>query len=71
MSERILTTEQAAEEFFISRRLIEQWVCRRHLTPAAPGLYREGDVARVEERTRRRQRALRLAQLAVGETPQE
>lgn len=67
MTDRIITTRQAAEEFYVPVRTIQTWTCRGLLTPVSPGLYRDMDVAKAEARTRRTARAMRLLK-AAGET---
>lgn len=57
----LITTSQAAEHCGVDPSTIRQWVRRRILTRANPGergeaRYRLVDVARAEQRTRRRAR---------------
>lgn len=64
-TERVLTTEQAAEAFWVSSRTIETWAARRLIAPVSPGRYRESDLAEVELSTRRRPRLVRLLTAAA------
>jgi len=68
VTDRYLTTAEAAEQFWLPRRTVETWTARGVLAPVAPGLYREADVADAELRTRRRPRLDRLVELAAGVT---
>lgn len=61
---RLLTTRQAAGAVWVPVRTIETWTARGILTPVAPGVYREDDVAEAERVTRRRPRLDRL--IAIG-----
>lgn len=64
MTDRILTTEEAAEAFWVPVRTIETWRARGQLLAVAPGRYLESDVAEVELLTRRRPRLVRLVEAA-------
>jgi hypothetical protein len=66
VSERIMTTAEAARSFWVPVRTVETWVARGRLVPAAPGLFRECDVADAERATRRQPRLAQLLGAAAG-----
>lgn len=68
---RVLTTNQASQEFHVSVVVIQRWTERGLLQAVAPGLYREIDVARTEAKTRRLGRWTELVRLAQEDRGQE